>query len=365
MEAKKRARTSRANRRRWPGQGAWLVTGGCGFIGANFVRLVRRLRPERPLVVLDKLTYAGNLANLDGLFDDGLVKFVRGCIADRKKVKKVLELGVEAIVNFAAESHVDRSIEDAGAFLATNITGTQVLLDEARALSRPGTRGIRFLQVSTDEVYGSLEPPHSATPDSNLHCSSPYSASKAAADLLVQAARHTHGSDVLLTRCTNNYGPYQFPEKMIPLMITNALEDRPLPVYGDGQQVRDWVHVDDHCRGLLAALEHGQAGRIYHFGGAEERTNLDMVTRILELVGKPRTLIQYVADRKGHDRRYSLDTSATRAELGWKPEVELTAGLAETVRWYRDGAAWWGPIKSGEYRHYYDRTYGRRAEVPA
>ncbi|MBI4860937.1 MAG: dTDP-glucose 4,6-dehydratase [Candidatus Riflebacteria bacterium] len=330
-----------------------LITGGCGFIGSNFVRLARRVRPGQALVILDKLTYAGNLENLDGLLDDPEVSLVRGDIADRRCVAAVLDRGVDRVVNFAAESHVDRSIEDASAFIQTNVVGTQVLLEECR---RAAVK--RFLQVSTDEVYGSLAPPASARSDDPLTPSSPYSASKAAADLFALADHKTYGTDVVVTRATNNYGPYQFPEKMLPLMITQALEDRPLPVYGDGLQIRDWIHVEDHCEGLLLALERGRPGRIYHLGAGEEHTNLDMVHRLLAQLKKPPTLIKHVTDRPGHDRRYSLDTGSTRDELGWAPTHTLERGLAQTIEWYLSHRGWWDKIKSGEYRSYYERLYG-------
>jgi dTDP-glucose 4,6-dehydratase len=335
--------------------GALLVTGGCGFIGSNFVRLARRLRPELPIVVLDKLTYAGNLENLEGIVDGRQVRFERGDVSDAERVREVLALDVDRVIHFAAESHVDRSIEDATAFLATNVVGTQVLLDAAR---HAGVR--RFVQVSTDEVYGSIPAGLSARPDSPLAPSSPYSASKAAADLLVLAARHTHGMDVVITRASNNYGPYQFPEKLVPLMISCALADRTLPVYGDGLQVRDWIHVEDHCEGLLAALERGEAGRILHFGSGREHTNLDVVRLILRRLSKPESLIAHVTDRPGHDRRYALDIDATSRELGWAPRRPLAEGLAETVDWYARHRTWWETIVSGEYRHYYERMYGRR-----
>ena len=343
--------------------GTILVTGGSGFIGSNFVRLLVRLRPGLSILVLDKLTYAGNLENLEGLVDPAgavtthggtPVRFVRGDIADRELVARLLGEGVRWVVNFAAETHVDRSIDDARDFLLTNVVGTQVLIEECRRT------GARLLQISTDEVYGSLPAPESATPDTNLRPSSPYSASKTAADLFVLAACHTYGQDAVITRATNNYGPYQFPEKMIPLMITQAMESRPLPVYGDGLQVRDWIHVEDHCEGVLAALERGAAGRIYHLGAGEEHSNLEIVRRLLTLLGRPDSLITHVTDRPGHDRRYSLDTTRTRQDLSWAPRHTLEHGLADTVEWYTANRGWWEKIKTGEYRAYYERLYGRR-----
>jgi dTDP-glucose 4,6-dehydratase len=307
------------------------------------------------LINLDKLTYAGNLENLAGVQDDPRYTFVRGDIADESCVREIFSRKIDAVVNFAAESHVDRSIEDAGAFIRTNVEGTRVLLEAAR---HSGVE--RFVQVSTDEVYGSLGPEGYFTEDSPLNPSSPYSASKAAADLLVLAYRRTYGLPVIVTRCSNNYGPYQFPEKLIPLMITNALEDRPLPVYGDGLNVRDWIHVRDHCAALDLVLHRGEPGRIYNIGGGNEKTNLEIVRLILSALGKPESLITFVADRPGHDRRYAIDCARLRRELGWRPAVTFERGLRETVAWYRENRNWWEKIKSGEYREYYARMYGER-----
>jgi dTDP-glucose 4,6-dehydratase len=332
-----------------------LVTGGAGFIGSNFVRLALAEGWTSRIVVLDLLTYAGNPDNLAGLEADPRFRFVRGDVADPRAVRAVLaEQGpFDALLNFAAESHVDRSIEDASAFVRTNVVGTQVLLDAAR---REGVG--RFLQVSTDEVYGSLAPGEPAfTERTPLAPNSPYAASKAAADLLCRAAAGTYGLPVVVTRCSNNYGPYQFPEKLVPLFVTNALEERPLPVYGDGLQVRDWIHVDDHCRGLWAALTRGRAGEVYNFGGDGERTNLDVTRAILHLLGRPESLIVHVGDRRNHDRRYAIDWSKARAELGWAPRHTLDTGLPATVEWYRAHGAWWRRVKSGEYAADYERLY--------
>jgi len=325
-----------------------LVTGGCGFIGANFVRLEREAYPDLEITNLDALTYAGNPDNLAGLESEPRYRFVRGDVADRAMVMKLVAEGdFDAIVHFAAESHVDRSIDDAAPFLRTNVVGTQCLLDAARAAGTP-----RYVQVSTDEVYGTLQPddpPFSeATP---LAPNSPYAASKAGADLLVRAAHHTHGMNTVITRCSNNYGPYQFPEKLIPLFVTNALADIPLPVYGDGRQVRDWIHVADHCRGVDAALRRGRPGAIYNFGGRSERYNIDVTRAVLKLTGKPESLIRHVTDRPGHDRRYAVDCSKAEAELGWRATTTFEDGLAATVDWYRSHARWVERVRSGAYRH--------------
>src|SRR4051794_24279719 len=290
-----------------------LITGGCGFIGANFVRLELELDPDVELTNLDALTYAGNRDNLEGLEDEPRYRFVHGDVANRGLVMELLAEGFDAVVHFAAESHVDRSIDDATPFLRTNVVGTQCLLDAARAAGTP-----RYVQVSTDEVYGTLgpdDPPFTeATP---LAPNSPYAASKAGADLLVRAALHTHGMCTIVTRCSNNYGPYQFPEKLIPLFVTNALADIPVPVYGDGKQVRDWIHVLDHCRGVDAALRRGRAGQVYNFGGRSERYNIDVTRKVLELTGKTEALIRHVTDRLGHDRRYAMEGALAEAWLGW------------------------------------------------
>ncbi len=324
-----------------------LVTGCCGFIGANYVRHELETDPEIEITNLDALTYAGNPDNLADLAGHPRYHFVHGDIADREPVLRlVADGGFDAIVNFAAESHVDRSIDDAAPFLRTNVAGTQCLLDAARA-ARVG----RYVQVSTDEVYGTLgpdDPPfREETP---LAPNSPYAASKAAADLLVRAAHHTFGMDTVITRCSNNYGPYQFPEKLIPLFITNLLADTPVPVYGDGRQVRDWIHVTDHCRGIAAALRRGRPGEVYNFGGRSERSNIDVTRALLGLCGKGESLIRHVTDRLGHDRRYAVDCSKAEAELGWRPTVAFEQGLAETVAWYQSNTRWVERVRSGAYR---------------
>jgi dTDP-glucose 4,6-dehydratase len=333
-----------------------LVTGGAGFIGGNFVRLLLRERLDWTVVNLDKLTYAGNAESLADLRDDSRHVFVRGDITNAELVEHLLRNhGVEAIVNLAAESHVDRSILGPGIFIETNVSGTQVLLEAARH-----ARVKRFVQVSTDEVYGSLGATGKFCETSPLKPSSPYSASKTAADLLALAYGHTFGMDVIVTRCSNNYGAYQFPEKLIPLMIANALEGRRLPVYGDGMQVRDWIHVEDHCRALLGALEKGSAGEVYNIGSDNEWSNIQIVTRLLEILGKPRELIEHVKDRPGHDRRYAIDAAKVRAELGWTPRIAFSDGLAQTVDWYVQNRGWWERVRTGEYRTYYERNYGAR-----
>lgn len=320
-----------------------LVTGGCGFIGSNFVRLILENRPDWMIQNVDVLTYAGNPANLAGFvekFGDRYV-FHKHDIADEKAMDEVFAAGkFDAVVNFAAESHVDRSITGPMAFVQTNIVGTTVLLNTARKYEVK-----RFLQVSTDEVYGSLGPTGKFTEESPLQPSSPYSASKTGADLLVLAHGHTFHADVVVTRCSNNYGPYQFPEKLIPLMITNAMADISLPVYGDGQNVRDWIHVKDHCEAVLATLEKGKTGEVYNIGGDGEMKNLDVVKMILSELGKPDSLIKYVADRPGHDRRYAIDSSKVQRELGWMPRHKPEAGIRETVQWYVNNRVWWEPLK--------------------
>jgi dTDP-glucose 4,6-dehydratase len=332
-----------------------LVTGGAGFIGANFVQHLLAEHSDDEVLTLDLLTYAGNLANLEPVLAEPRHRFVRGDVADRETVERLLGEGIDAVVNLAAESHVDRSIEDATAFLRTNVVGTQVLLDAAR---RAGVR--RFVQVSTDEVYGSLGPEGVFTEESPLRPSSPYAASKAAADLLVRAAHRTYGLDAVVTRCSNNYGPYQFPEKLIPLFITNALADEPLPLYGDGRQVRDWIHVADHCRALALVLRAGRAGEVYNIGGGNERPNAEIARTILDVLGKPASLVRHVADRPGHDRRYAIDAGKIRRALGWTPREPFDAGIAATIEWYRAHRPWWEAVKSGAYRAYYERTYGER-----
>jgi dTDP-glucose 4,6-dehydratase len=322
-----------------------LVCGGAGFIGSNFVRV--RLRDEGDeVVVLDKLTYAGRRENLEGLD----VRFVHGAIEDPDAVADAIE-GVDAVVNFAAETHVDRSIAEPDAFVATHSQGTYVLLEAARE------RGLRYLQVSTDEVYGSIEE-GSFTESSPLQPSSPYSATKAGADLLVASYFHTYGLQTVICRGSNNYGPYQYPEKLIPLMVLNAIHGDKLPVYGDGMQVRNWLYVEDFARGIGHALAHGAPGEVYNVGGPDECPNIDVVKRIIALTANDESLIEHVTDRPGHDRRYSLGSEKIRA-LGWQAQVRFDEGLQQTVQWYRDNAWWWQPIRSGDYRAYYERQYGR------
>jgi dTDP-glucose 4,6-dehydratase len=326
-----------------------LVCGGAGFIGSNFVRL--RVRDEGDeVVVLDKLTYAGRRENLADLPEASLVV---GDIADRDAVDEAIGDGVDAIVNFAAETHVDRSISEPDAFVTTNGHGTYQLLEAARRHDVE-----RYVQISTDEVYGSIEE-GSFTEESPIVPSSPYSASKAGADLLVQSYFHTYGLEALICRGSNNYGPYQYPEKLIPLMVLNALHGDPLPVYGDGMQVRNWLYVEDFGRGIGHALAHGRAGEVYNVGGPEEEANIDVVRRIVALTGADESIIEYVTDRPGHDRRYSLASEKIRA-LGWEAQVHFDEGLERTVRWYRDNAEWWEPVRSGDYREYYERQYGRK-----
>ncbi|HXZ36334.1 MAG TPA: dTDP-glucose 4,6-dehydratase [Thermodesulfobacteriota bacterium] len=333
-----------------------LVTGGAGFIGSNFIRLLLGLekRGKYQVVNLDKLTYAGNLENLSDLSSLEGYRFVRGDIGDGKLVESLVHEGVEAIVNFAAESHVDRSLYEPDLFLRTNVLGVQVLL---QAALRHKVR--RFVQISTDEVYGSLssgEPPFRE--DHPLAPNSPYAASKASADLLVRSYFKSYGFAAVITRCSNNYGPYQFPEKLIPLMITNALEGKTLPIYGDGLNIRDWIHVEDHCRAILLVLEKGRGGEVYNIGGNGERSNLEIVEEILRILKKPKTLLRYVADRPGHDRRYGIEFSKLKGELGWSPSISLEEGLAQTIRWYLDREEWWRRIKSGAYREFYQKHYG-------
>jgi dTDP-glucose 4,6-dehydratase len=331
-----------------------LVTGGCGFIGSNFIRHVLEADPEVRVVNFDCLSYAGNLANLADLAEHPRYTFVKGDVADASAVGAALA-GVEAIVHFAAESHVDRSILDSGPFVRTNVLGTQVLLDAARVA------GIRkYVQVSTDEVYGSLGAEGAFTEQTPLAPNSPYAASKAAADLLVRSYAHTFSLPAVITRCSNNYGPYQFPEKLIPLFIANLLRDEPVPVYGDGLQVRDWIHVRDHCAGVYLAWKRGRPGEVYNFGGRTELTNLELTHTLLDVLGKPRSLIRHVKDRPGHDRRYAIDCSKAERELGWRPQVGFAAGLRETVDWYRGHADWVAAIRTREYLNFYERQYGAR-----
>lgn len=336
-----------------------LVTGGAGFIGSNFIFYMRRKHPDDTLVCLDKLTYAGNLETLASVMDQPDFRFIRADIADREAVYRIFEAEKpDVVVNFAAESHVDRSIENPAVFLETNVMGTQVLLDACRKY------GIqRYHQVSTDEVYGDLpldRPDLFFTEQTPLHTSSPYSASKASADLLCNAYQRTYGLPITISRCSNNYGPYQFPEKLIPLMIANALADKPLPVYGEGLNVRDWLYVGDHCAAIDLILEKGKVGQVYNIGGHNEMKNIDIVKRILGLLGKPESLITYVTDRKGHDMRYAIDPAYIHQKLGWLPETRFEDGIQKTVRWYLDNRPWWENIVNGEYQSYYERMYGNR-----
>ena len=336
-----------------------LITGGAGFIGANFIFHMRNTHPDYDLVCVDKLTYAGNLETLAPVIEDPRFTFMKADIADRKAIYDIFEQEKpDVVVNFAAESHVDRSIENPSVFLETNVMGTQVLLDASR---KCGVK--RYHQVSTDEVYGDLpldRPDLFFTEQTPLHTSSPYSASKASADLLCNAYQRTYGMPITISRCSNNYGPYQFPEKLIPLMIANALADKPLPVYGEGINVRDWLYVEDHCRAIDLILEKGKVGQVYNIGGHNEMRNIDIVKKILAILGKPESLITYVTDRKGHDMRYAIDPTFIHNELGWLPETKFEDGIQKTVQWYLDNRSWWENIINGEYQTYYELMYGNR-----
>ena len=336
-----------------------LVTGGAGFIGSNFVYYMLAKHPEDRIVCVDCLTYAGNLVTLTGAMEDPGFKFYKTDITDRPGIYEIFAAEKpDIVVNFAAESHVDRSIEDPEIFLKTNILGTQILMDACREY---GVR--RFHQVSTDEVYGDLpldRPDLFFTEQTPIHTSSPYSASKAAADLLVFAYYRTYGLPITISRCSNNYGPYHFPEKLIPLMIVNALADKPLPVYGKGENVRDWLYVEDHCKAIDRIIRDGKPGEVYNVGGHNEMRNIDIVRLICRELGKPETLITYVADRKGHDLRYAIDPAKINRELGWAPETKFEDGIKKTIRWYLDHKEWWQGIINGEYRDYYERMYGNR-----
>ena len=336
-----------------------LVTGGAGFIGGNFVHYMVNKYPEDQIVNLDLLTYAGNLETLKPVEGKPNYKFVRGDIADRPFIMDLFEKErFDVVVNFAAESHVDRSITDPGIFVRTNVLGTQVLLDASKEY---GVK--RYHQVSTDEVYGDLpldRPDLFFTEETPIHTSSPYSSSKASADLFVLAYYRTFGLPVTVSRCSNNYGPYHFPEKLIPLMISRALADEKLPVYGNGQNVRDWLHVEDHCAAIDLILRKGRVGEIYNIGGHNERTNLEVVQTILKALNKPESLIQYVSDRPGHDRRYAIDPTKLETELGWKPKYNFDTGIQQTIQWYLDNKEWWQHILSGEYSSYFDHMYGER-----
>lgn len=334
-----------------------FVTGGAGFIGSNFIHHVLEL-PGYEVVNFDALTYAGNLKSLSDLAGNSRYRFVKGDITSTDQVESAIEPDTDAVVNFAAETHVDRSILDSSAFVQTNIRGTQVLLELIRK-----KKARRLLQISTDEVYGSLGEVGRFEVESPLSPNSPYAASKAAADLLVRAYHQTYGLDVVTTRCSNNYGPFQFPEKFVPLMVLNGFEEKPLPIYGDGQYTRDWIHVRDHCGALEQVLNRGRPGSVYNIGGDHELTNLEVVRLILEILGRSSDLIQFVKDRPGHDRRYAVDSSGTREELGWAPRVRFQEGLRETVLWYRENKEWVKQVRSGDYLDYYRKMYEEREET--
>jgi len=332
-----------------------LVTGGAGFIGSNFCHYLSRRRPEWSITVLDKLTYAGRRENLAGLEDSGRLRFIHGDICVPEDVAEAME-GCSLVVNFAAETHVDRSIEDSAGFVRTDVDGVRVLLEEFRR-----REGRLFLQISTDEVYGSVETGRSSE-DDPLRPRSPYSASKAGGELLAMGYWHTHRTPVVVTRASNNYGPRQYPEKLVPLFLTNAMEGESLPLYGDGANRRDWIYVEDHCAALLRVLEEAEPGSVYNIGAGEELSNLEVTRAILDAVGAGEELIRFVEDRPGHDRRYALDVSRIESELGWAPSVDFEEGLRRTVRWYGDNEDWWKSIKSGRFREYYKRQYSRRLE---
>src|SRR5437867_385062 len=335
-----------------------FITGGAGFIGSNFIRHVLATYRDYTVVNFDKLTYAGNLDNLRDVSGNAKYNFVRADICDRTALDEAIA-GADAVVNFAAESHVDRSIERAADFIQTNVLGTQTLLDAARA-----ARVSRFVQISTDEVMGSCSDGECFTESSPLRPNSPYAASKAAAEHLVRAAHHTFGLDTVITRCGNNYGPRQFPEKFLPLLLANALNDEPIPVYGDGLNVRDWIYVDDHCRAILLALEKGRSGATYNIGARNERRNIEVTKSILDQLGKPNSLIKFVKDRPGHDRRYAIDPTLVETELGWRPRESWESGLRKMIKWYRSHTDWLERVRSGAYREYYARQYGAEVGAP-
>jgi dTDP-glucose 4,6-dehydratase len=334
-----------------------LVTGGCGFIGSNFVNYMVDRYPEYEIINVDALTYAGNLENVARVEGHPGYRFIQGDIADRELIESIFQGGVDYVVNIAAESHVDRSISNPDIFIRTNIQGTQTLLDAAR---KYGVK--KFVQVSTDEVYGTLGATGYFVEETPLAPNSPYSASKASADLLVRAYHETYGLPVNITRCSNNYGPYQFPEKLIPLMIIRSMADQALPVYGDGLNVRDWLHVMDHCRAIELVLYNGKSGEVYNIGGHNERTNLDIIYTILTSLHKPKELVQFIQDRPGHDRRYAIDASKIEKELGWKPSYTIEQGIEQTIRWYLDNEAWWKRMITGEYQQYYQQQYAARQD---
>jgi dTDP-glucose 4,6-dehydratase len=331
-----------------------LVTGGAGFIGSNFIRHVLQAKNNHAIVNYDKLTYAGNLANLHSVEHHAGYQFVKGDICDPVVAEAAMR-GCDAVVHFAAESHVDRSIYEPAPVIQTNVTGTFILLEVARRLGVS-----RFVHISTDEVYGDIAAGAFASEDSPVRPSSPYSASKSASDLLVRSYVRTYKFPALITRSSNNYGPYQFPEKFLPLMITNALHDNSLPIYGDGKQQRDWLHVEDNCRGILAVLEHGRIGEVYNISGSHVEENLAVAQRLLHLTGKPESLLRYVADRPGHDRRYALDSTKIETELGWKPQISLEDGLRQTIQWYKENTKWVSDVRAGDYLSYYEKYYEDR-----
>lgn len=335
-----------------------IVTGGAGFIGSNFVNYMFETHPEYQIVNVDSLTYAGNLMNVARQDANPNYVFTKADITDLNAVEEVFRSGADLVVNFAAESHVDRSIMNPSIFVQTNIVGTQNLLEMAREYGVP-----RFIQVSTDEVYGTLGDQGYFTENTPLSPNSPYSSSKASADLIVRAYHETYGLSVNITRCSNNYGPYQFPEKLIPLMVINALENNKLPVYGDGLNVRDWLYVRDHCSAIDAVIHHGVSGEVYNIGGHNEKTNIEIVQTILKQLGKPDSLIQFVSDRPGHDRRYAIDAEKIRRQLGWKPQHNFESGIKKTIEWYLENQNWWENIRSGAYLTYYEEQYGRRLET--
>ena len=335
-----------------------FVTGGAGFIGSNFVRFILERYPDYRVLNFDKLTYAGNLENLSGLENDPRHDFVQGDICDADAVMGALKKGADAVINFAAESHVDRSILNSAEFIQTNIVGTLNLLELSR---KNGIK--RYIQISTDEVYGSLGTSGFFTENTPIAPNSPYAASKASADLLVRSYCHTHNFPAIITRCSNNYGPYQFPEKLIPLLISNAMSGIPLPIYGDGLNVRDWIHVRDHCAAIDAALHRGKVGEVYNVGARQELQNIDVARRILKALGKDETLLTYVQDRPGHDRRYAIDSSKIEAQLNWRAQTKFDVGLQETIEWYRSNSAWIEHVRSGAYLTYYDRMYERRSQT--
>lgn len=332
-----------------------LVTGGAGFIGSNFVHYMLDRYPSYEIINLDALTYAGNIENLLSIQENSQYTFVKGDITNTELVNSLFDQGIDTVVHFAAESHVDRSILEPDVFVKTNVLGTQVLLEAARKYSVK-----KFVHVSTDEVYGTLGESGLFTEDTPLSPNSPYSASKAGSDLLARAYHETFGLPINITRCSNNYGPYQFPEKLIPLMIANALSDKALPVYGDGLNIRDWLYVEDHCSAIDLVLHKGINGEVYNIGGNNERTNIQIIQTILPELGKPESLIQYVKDRPGHDRRYGIDATKITEELGWKPKHNFETGIHETIRWYLDNQDWWKRIQTGEYQKYFAEQYGSR-----